>query len=279
MRKLIADSGSTKTDWVKIIENDSSVTEFEAISSRGLNPHFLTSDEIESEMRKVSEAIGNSFDQICFYGAGVGNPQMVRKIEECLSNVFKCPDIQADSDMEGAAQAALCDTPGIACIMGTGSNSCHYNGKNIDRKSVSLGYVLDDNGGGVAFGGRLISDVFKGLAPSEITDLFQKTYGLTVPETLNHVYRQPSANRWIAGFMPFIIEQKNHPYISDLIKSQIRIFFDREFHIYTQEELKEEGIGFVGSVAYLLSDEITEELESRGWKLRGFLRKPLDKLT
>lgn len=279
MRKLIADSGSTKTDWVKIIENDSSVAEFEAFSCRGLNPHFLTSDEIEIELRSVGEALGNSFDQICFYGAGIGNPQMVRKIEECVSNVFDCPDIKADSDIEGAAQAVLGDTPGIACIMGTGSNSCHYNGTNIDRKAVSLGYILDDNGGGVAFGRRLISDVFKGLAPSEIIDVFQKKYDLTVPEIVNHVYSRPSANRWIAGFMPFILEQKDHPYISNLIKTQIKIFLDREFHIYTHKELKEEGIGFVGSVAHLLSDEITEELESRGWKSRGILRKPLDKLT
>lgn len=279
MRKLIADSGSTKTDWVKIIDNDCNIPKFEAFSCRGLNPHFLSSEEIETEMRKVSDALGNSFDTISFYGAGVGNPQIVRKIEECMSNVFECPDIKADSDMAGAAQAVLGDAAGIACIMGTGSNSCHYNGKSIDRKSVSLGYILDDNGGGVAFGRCLLSDVFKGLAPSEIIDSFQKAYGLTVPEILNHVYSQPSANRWIAGFMPFIIEHRKHPYISDLIKTQIKTFFDREFHIYAPEELTEEGIGFVGSVAYLLSEEITAELNSRGWKLREILKKPLDKLT
>lgn len=279
MRKLIADSGSTKTDWVKIIENDCNTLKFEASTCRGLNPHFLTSEEIEIEMRKVRDALGNSFDKISFYGAGVGNPQMVRKIEKCMSSVFECPDIKADSDMAGAAQSVLGGAAGIACIMGTGSNSCHYDGTQIDHKAVSLGYILDDNGGGVAFGRRLLSDVLKRLAPSEIIDSFQSTYGLTVPEILNNVYGQPSANRWIAGFMPFIIEHKKHPYISDLIKTQIKTFFDREFHIYAPEELTEEGIGFVGSVAYLLSEEITEELESRGWKLREILKKPLDKLT
>lgn len=279
MRKLIADSGSTKTDWVKIIDNDCNIPKFEAFSCRGLNPHFLSSEEIETQLKKVREVVGDSFDQIKFYGAGVGNPQMVIKIEECMSGVFNCPDIKADSDMAGAAHAVLGDAAGIACIMGTGSNTCHYNGKSIDRKSVSLGYILDDNGGGVAFGRRLLSDVFKGLAPSDIIDSFQTTYGLTVPEILNHVYSQPSANRWIAGFMPFIIEHKKHPYISDLIKTQIKKFFDREFHIYASEELTEEGIGFVGSVAYLLSEEITAELNSRGWKLRELLKKPLDKLT
>lgn len=279
MRKLIADSGSTKTDWVKIIDNDCNIPKFEAFSCRGLNPHFLSSEEIETQLKKIREMVGDSFDQIKFYGAGVGNPQMVIKIEECMSNVFDCPDIKADSDMVGAAHAVLGNTAGIACIMGTGSNSCHYDGTQIDHKAVSLGYILDDNGGGVAFGRRLLSDVFKGLAPSDIIDSFQKRYGLTVPEILNHVYSQPSANRWIAGFMPFIIEHKKHPYISDLIKTQIKTFFDREFHIYASEELTEEGIGFVGSVAYLLSEEITAELNSRGWKLREILKKPLDKLT
>lgn len=279
MRKLIADSGSTKTDWVKIIENDGSIPKFEAYSCRGLNPHFLSYEEIEAELEKVRDALGESFDYIDFYGAGVGNPEMVSVIKECISRNFDCHMVKVDSDMAGAAQAVLGTTPGIACIMGTGSNSCHYNGFEIDRKTTSLGYIFDDCGGGASFCRRLLSDIYKGLATSYITESFKHRYGLTVNEVLDHVYRKPSPNKWIAGFMPFIIENRSNPYISDLIKTQIQIFLDREFHTYTDKELKEEGIGFVGSVAYMLSDEISEELASRGWKLRKFLRKPLDNLT
>lgn len=279
MRKLIADSGSTKTDWVKIIENDDSIPKFEAYSCRGLNPHFLSSEEIETELENVSNALGDSFDHIDFYGAGVGNPEMASVIKKCISHKFDCPMVRVDSDMAGAAQAVLGSTPGIACIMGTGSNSCHYDGCEIDRKTTSLGYIYDDCGGGVSFGRRLLGDIYKGMAPSDIEESFCQRYGLTVADVLDHTYRHPSANKWIAGFMPFIIEHRSNPYIADLIKTQIQLFFDREFHSYADNELKEEGIGFVGSVAYMLLDEISEELKSRGWKLRRILRKPLDNLT
>lgn len=276
---LIADSGSTKTDWLKLIVNDGSVSDSETFECRGLNPVLLEEREIEAELKKVKLRLGQNFDSIRFYGAGVGNPDNVKKIADCLANVFDCPAIKADSDMAGAARAVLGHSPGIACIMGTGSNSCHYDGYAIDRKSVSLGYILDDNGGGVAFGRRLLSDIFKGIAPREIRDAFQERYNLTVPEVLRHLYREPAPNRWLAAFMPFIIEHKRHPYIAMLIAVQLEYFFDREFIGYAQEELKEEGIGFVGSVAHLLSEEIHRNLDARGWKVRGILAKPLARLA
>lgn len=276
MRKLIADSGSTKADWVKVIDDYGLAHMSEAYTCRGLNPYFLTSEEIMAELKNVKEILGGNFDYIGFYGAGVGNPEMVEKVTDCISRIFDCPVVKVDSDMAGAAKAVLGTIPGIACIMGTGSNSCHYDGCEIDRKTNSLGYLYDDCGGGVSFGRSLLADIYKGIAPSDVVESFTQRYDLTVADVLDHTYRQPDANKWIAGFMPFIIEHKWHPYIDDLLKTQIQLFFDREFHSYTARELKEEGIGFVGSVAYLLRDEISEELKSRGWKLRKILRKPLD---
>lgn len=278
-KTLIADSGSTKTDWLLLTVKEGSAPESETFECRGLNPVLLEDREIECELEKVKLRFGRHFDSIRFYGAGVGNPGNVRKIEESLARVFDCPDIKADSDMAGAARAVLGTSPGIACIMGTGSNSCHYDGSGIDRRSASLGYILDDNGGGVAFGRRLLSDIFKGIAPREIRDAFNEQYDLTVPEVLQHLYRQPAPNRWLAGFMPFIVGHKHHPYMAMLIAVQLEYFFDREFIGYSNEELKEEGIGFVGSVAYHLSEEIRRNLDARGWKVRGILARPLAKLT
>ncbi|MCM1490561.1 MAG: hypothetical protein NC095_07025 [Muribaculum sp.] len=278
MKRLIADSGSTKTDWLKMTGFLNQSEESKTYTGLGLNPHILSPSEIEKELRRVRDDIGDGFDQIRFYGAGIGTPEMEEMMEGYLSNIFSCSDIKAYSDMEGAARAVLGENPGIACIMGTGSNSCHYDGVMIDRKASSLGYMLDDNGGGVAFGRRLLVDVFKNFAPPDIRKKFFETFNLSVPQVVDHLYRQPAPNKWIAGFMPFIVGYKEHPYVSTLIRSQLSIFFNLEFCSYPEAELKEEGIGFVGSVAYLLSKEIEFEAGLRGWKIRNILQKPLDKL-
>lgn len=277
MKRLIADSGSTKTDWVKTSDDTHSNGQSEIHTGLGLNPRLLQSSEIEAELKKVCERLGSDFDEILFFGAGVGNEEMAKKIENCIHGIFNCSGITVKSDIVGAAMALLGDSPGIACIMGTGSNSCHYDGIGIDHKPCSLGYIIDDNGGGTAFGRRILFDVYKDIAPKEIRDAFFSHYDLTVDDVVSHLYKLPSPNRWIAGFMPFIVRYKNHPYVADLVDSQLNYFLDREFFTYSERELREEGIGFVGSVAYYLSDEIKTHLKLRGWKLRDILQKPLDK--
>ncbi len=233
---------------------------------------------IEEELRLVRASLGDTYDKIRFFGAGIGSPLIAGKMEAILSEMFSCRDIKADSDMAGAAKAVLGSEPGIACIMGTGSNSCHYNGEVIDRKSASLGYLLDDEGGGVAFCRRLLADVYKKMAPKDIIEEFEKKYSLTVSDVVEHLYRRPSPNRWIAGFMPFIVANLSHSYIQPLVESQTEIFFYSEFSSYPEAELKEEGIGFVGTVADELKTIIQTAAQRRGWKVRTIVRKPMDSL-
>lgn len=278
MKILIADAGATKTDWVKLTFGNSSEAEKEFHTGIGISPLHNDADMIEEELRLVRAALGDSFDMIRFFGAGIGSPLIAGKMEAILSEMFSCRDIKADSDMAGAAKALLGSNPGIACIMGTGSNSCHFNGEEIDRKSASLGYLLDDEGGGVAFCRRLLSDVYKKIAPKEIVEEFEKKYSLSVSDVVEHLYRRPNPNRWIAGFMPFIVDNVSHPYIQDLVGSQINRFFDREFSLYPEAELTQEGIGFVGSVAEELTPFIKSAMDHRGWKLRSIVRRPLDSL-
>ncbi len=275
MKILIADAGASKTDWVKLTINHSSEVEEEHYTGIGISPLHHDTDMIEEELRLVRVALGESFDKICFFGAGIGSPIIANRMETLLSEMFTCKDIKAEGDMSGAASAVLGREPGIACIMGTGSNSCHYDGSSVDRKSVSLGYLLDDQGGGVAFCRHLLSDVYKNLAPEDIIRKFNEKYNLTVGEVVDHLYRQPSPNRWISSFMPFITENLSHPYIASLVNTQIKKFFDSEFASYSEKELKEEGIGFVGSVAHELSQSLSEEMQKRNWKLRAIIRKPL----
>ncbi len=278
MKILIADAGATKTDWVKLTLGVKAGKEEEYYSGIGISPLHHDTDMIEEELRLVRASLGESYDKILFYGAGIGSPLIAGKMETVLSEMFTCRDIKADSDISGAAMAMLGNEPGIACIMGTGSNSCHYNGKKIDRKSASLGYLLDDEGGGVAYCRRLLSDIFKGIAPKDIIKEFEKRYSLSVSDVVNQLYRKPSPNRWIAGFMPFIIDNLSHPYIKGLVEKQTENFFDREFVSYSEPELKEEGIGFVGSVAFELKPFIEASMEKRGWKIRAIINKPLEYL-
>lgn len=280
MKILIADAGATKTDWVMLSNSDgTSDWKEERYTGLGISPLHHDTDMIEEELRLVRASLGDSFDMIRFFGAGIGTPVIAGKMEAILSEMFSCSDIVADSDMAAATGALLGDSPGIACIMGTGSNSCHYNGSTIDRKSASLGYLLDDEGGGVAYSRRLLSDIFKGLAPNDIIDEFERRYRLSVTDVVEHLYRKPSPNRWIAGFMPFIMENFEHPYILSLIRSQTKWFFDREFAAYSEHQLREEGIGFIGTVADMLRGVVVSEMNERGWRLRAIVRQPLDSLV
>ncbi|MDE5848699.1 MAG: hypothetical protein K2H38_00975 [Muribaculaceae bacterium] len=280
MKILIADAGATKTDWVKLSSgNESSEWSEERYSGVGISPLHHDTDMIEEELRLVRASLGETFDMIHFFGAGIGTPLIAGKMEAILSEMFSSSEIRADSDMAAAASALLGDNPGVACIMGTGSNSCHYDGQVIDRKSASLGYLLDDEGGGVAYSRRLLSDVFKGLAPRDVIDKFEATYSLSISDVVVNLYRRPSPNRWIAGFMPFIVENADNPYIKKLIESQTERFFDREFASYPDKLLKEEGIGFVGSVADVLRPFVEAEMNKRGWRTRAIERQPLDSLV
>lgn len=279
MKILIADAGATKTDWVSLTLTDSSDCKVDSYMGVGISPLHHDTDMIEEELRLVRASLGESFDRIRFFGAGIGSPAIAGKMEAILSEMFSCRDIKADSDMAGAARALLGDNAGIACIMGTGSNSCHYDGALIDRKSASLGYLLDDEGGGVAYCRRLLSDVFKKIAPDDIVESFNDRYHLAVSDVVEHLYRRPSPNRWIAGFMPFIVENASHPYIKSIVESQTELFFDREFRSYSDHELKDEGIGFVGSVADELRQSIETAVKRRGWKLRAIVRNPIDSLV
>lgn len=284
MKILLADAGATKTDWVALTlsdgseSKDSSGCRLDSYSGVGISPLHHDADMIAEELRLVRASLGESFDRIRFYGAGIGTPVIAGKMEAMLSEMFSCRDIKADSDMSGAACAVLGSEPGIACIMGTGSNSCHYDGKAIDRKSASLGYLLDDEGGGVAYCRRFLSDVYKGIAPEDIITEFNNAYSLSVSDVVDHLYRRQSPNRWIAGFMPFIVDHLDHSYVSSLVESQTESFFDREFHSYSQSELNGQGIGFVGSVAEQLKPFIKSSMERRGWRLRDIVGNPIDSL-
>lgn len=275
---LIADSGATKTDWV-LLSSDASGNNVASFSGPGVSPLHHSEDAIIAALRQVANTFGDSFSRIRFYGAGIGTPLLESQMKYLLGTVFNSADIEVATDMLGAAKALYGSNPGIACIMGTGSNSCHYDGSRIDMRSPSLGYLLDDDGGGVAFGRRLLADIFKKTAPVAIQKEFHESYSLTREDLIRHLYKQPSPNRWIASFFPFIAGHEDDPYISDLIDSQIERFISREFAAYPEKILKKEEIGFVGSVAEILKPRLQLSLKSRGWRVGNIIRKPIENIN
>lgn len=276
MKKILAaDSGATKTDWIAVhIDVDGNRRTF-SYSGPGVSVLHHEEDMIHSELCLVREELGAEFDEIRFYGAGLGTDAMRRKMHHCLAEVFSCGDIEAQGDMLGAARALLSENPGVACIMGTGSNSCHFDGTRIDFQPPSLGYLLDDEGGGAAFGRRLLADLFKGILPEDVRNRFEAKYHLSYEELIENLYRKPSPNRWIAQFSQFLSANQDMPEISALIDSQIARFFDREFAAYPEETLKTEGVAFAGSIAYIFRDRIQQEFIRRGWKLGVITRRPV----
>lgn len=274
---LIADSGSTKTDWVHIAI-DGTQTE---LQTDGINPardaretiyniiyHQLLSQRLP--ISREEEALS-----VCFYGAGCISP-----FKENVQSVFrellpKCT-VQVESDLLGAARALCKDQPGIACILGTGSNSCLFDGKDIIMQTPPLGYILGDEGSGAMLGKTLLNGLFKGILPEELKQALCDKYDLTLPRVIECVYRQPAANKFLASLVPFIAEHRSHPAIHDMLVDAFRQFITRNIIIYGHKEMP---INCVGGIAYQFAEELSAASAIESMNLGRILRRPIEAIT
>lgn len=272
--KIIADSGATKTDWM-IISGDNS----EIIKTEGINPFHQTEEYINSiiksslvpQIRKIIEDEDfSSFTEIYFYGAGC-LPEQSLIIKSLLSRIFKKAEIKAETDLMGAARALCGKTPGIACILGTGSNSCMYDGCKITDNISPLGYILGDEGSGAYLGKTFISDCLKRQLPEYLKDGLFKEYQLTMSEILNKVYKEPQANRFLSSITPYIYSVRNDPYVKQFLKKCFTEFFVRNIMNY-DNSLK---VSFTGSVAWYFQNEIKETALSLDIKTGIFMKEPI----
>ena len=225
--KLIADSGSTKTEWCLI--NGKSKKK---IQIQGISPYFLTESQVHEILKKeLMNKIKNvNPDEIFFYGTGCSNTTNVKMIKNALKFVFPKSKIHVDHDLMGAAKALCGNEKGIACILGTGSNSCFYNGKKIVKNSPGLGYVLGDEGSGTYLGKKVIQYYLYDTFDPDLMDRFNNKYQTTVAEILDSVYKQPLPNRYLAGFTEFLKENRGHFMIENIIEDGLNDFFFN--HLY-----------------------------------------------
>lgn len=271
--QLIADSGSTKVDW-RAICSDGTV---KSICTEGINPVFLDPDSIINILRvKLLYELGPDIDEIYFYGAGVVSSNIQEVLYNCFRMVFTKAKCHAESDVLAAARALCGRNAGIACILGTGSNSCFYDGKDIVKNVRAGGFILGDEASGAYFGKRLVSDFVKGLLPKDLENEFQKRYNLDYGKVVDTVYKQRMPSRFLASFSPFLSEFRDNLYIANLLRSGFSEFFNRNIFQY---DYKNNQIGFVGSIAYYYKDILTEVAESKGMKIGKILKAPIEGLV
>lgn len=270
---LIADSGSTKTDWCICDDN----REYTIVNTQGINPYHQSVENIKEIicnefLTRMTDFTLTSVSHIYYYGAGCATKAKCDIIKEILAEHFTTADIYVASDLLGAARALCNNHEGIACVMGTGSNSCLYDGKNIIDNIPSLGYILGDEGSSVALGRRLLSDCLKRQLPQTVIDEFLAEYNLTMEIILDNVYKQPLANRYMAQFTPFISKHRDIPQIHEMIISCFTDFFKRNVIAYHKPWLP---VHFIGSIAVAFSEELAETAQSLGMRAGEFIQSPM----
>ena len=241
--KIIAESSSTRTEW-SLVDGDRIV---EHAFTIGLNPYFQSRREISHSIRlELPEAFfRRRWEHVYFYGAGCANMEKCKVIESSLVAQFKTP-VTVKSDLLGAARGLLVRDPGLACILGTGSNSCFYDGEEIVKNVSPLGYILGDEGSGAYMGKIFVADVLKGLAPLELSEAFYEHFNVNPNVLMDDVYTNSLPNRTLARYSTFLVQHVDNGYVRQLVYDAFRQFFERNIVAY---DYKSFPINFVGSVA------------------------------
>lgn len=275
---IVADSGSTTIDW-RIIPSDG--VPFQKISP-GVNPVFQSSDEILSLFKGAVGEYGHSVRKLFFYGAGLLSGPTVGVIRRVLALLFPHALIETASDLLGAARSLFGREAGVAAILGTGSNSGLYDGVSITGTIHSGGFILGDEGSGAYLGKRLLSDYIKGVLPDDISDEFDRRYGLDYPSIVEKVYREALPSRFLASFSPFIKEYEDHPFIHSMLKESFSLFLRRNVSPYMEGEFRQEPLpplGIVGSIAVAYRKMIMECAEESGISIVNIVKSGGDGLV
>ena len=270
---LIADCGSTKTDWV-ICDGGNVIAR---AKTQGLNPTHQESEEIYDILSKelTDEITAHTPEKIYFYGAGCAYETANNRMRDALEKIFSGAEINIDSDLLAAARALCKHEEGIACILGTGSNSCLFDGETIIENTPSLGFILGDEGSGAHLGRQLLSDCLKNQLPKSIRKKFFEQYNLSIATILEKTYHSSLPNRWLAGFTPFLSENKAVPEIKAMLKNCFKQFFQRNTMVYRRSWLP---IHIIGNIGMNFSDEIRETAESLGLSIGKIVDSPMNGL-
>lgn len=271
---LVCDCGSTKADWV-LVDDRGGQSHYQ---TKGFNPYLQDAEWIYQQVHSVFDTLlnNNAVKKIYFFGSGCSD--VIRKtiVKEALSKVFPVASIDIEHDLLGAAKSLLGNQTGIACILGTGSNTCLYDGNKIVDNIMSLGYILGDEGSGSHLGKLLIKSYLYREMPSDLEHLFEDKFGQDKRAFVNRIYGQ-QPNVYLASFTTFYVDNKNHPFLKLLLYSAFNELIER--HILKYELAGSLNINFVGSIASIFKEEIKECLQQHGLHSGIFISRPIDNLV
>ncbi|REC59325.1 ATPase [Chryseobacterium pennae] len=272
----IVDSGSTKSDWV-ILDDFKKV--FLKTETIGFNPNFINRELIAPEIQKNSNLIlvKNSITKVFFYGSGCGVEKNRETIEIELKKVFDKAEIIVKEDLMAAAYAAYKGKPAIVCILGTGSNSCYFDGKDVKIELPSLGFLMGDEGSGSAIGKQLVRRYFMKKLPADLHLEFETDYKLTIEDALKNMYHAPRPNAYLADFNKFVVERKDHPYFVNMVFEEMKSFF--EYQVMPYQEANDAEINFIGSIAYYYENILRSVAEELNLNVGHVVQKPIESLV
>jgi glucosamine kinase len=271
--QLIADAGSSKTAWV--LHDGQKSKKF---TSAGISPYFLTVPQIVDLLNKeVIPKMKNIVpDYICYYGTGCSAPEKAKEVKKALKISWPSSTVEVHHDLFGAARGLCGREKGIACILGTGSNSCYYNGKKIVTNSPGLGFVLGDEGSGAYLGKKVVQYYLYNTFDPDLMDRFQSAFSTSKAEILNNVYRMPLPNRYLASFTGFLIDNRGHYMVENIIEDGFNDFFFT--HICKYKESWTLPIHFTGSVAFGFKDVLKDLCNTYELKLGRVIKNPIEGL-
>lgn len=272
---LIADSGSTKTDW-RLLNKEGEIAKLKTV---GFNPDYQQTAGIYQELQEslLPQMVGQTPEKVVFYGAGASTPRKIKEVADALKMAFPSSEIQVEHDLLAAARG-LCGTePGLPCILGTGCNSAVYDGEKITANVPSLGFWLGDEGSGGYIGRQLLIFFLNNELPEDLQKEFAEEFpNVVYAEVMEHVYRKPYPNRYMASFATFISPRNQHPFIQQLLRDAFQLFFNRQLGTYPEH--KTLPAHFVGSVAFY-NQEILKEIAAKNNVTIGqILRGPMEGL-
>lgn len=273
-RIIICESGATKADW-RVVEDGKQTAR---VMSSGMNVSTMKIDTITSIIRKAaSEIPAGDYEGVFFYTAGVITPSIRETLESTIRDSFQTSCVEVQTDLIASARAACGHEPGIAVIMGTGSNSCQWDGEKIVRHIKSGGFIIGDEGSASVLGKLFISDFIKGLVPEEIASDYARQFPSDYPGIVEMVYHNPSSpSGWLGSLCPFILSHYSHPYIKALVDGNFRNFIERSLKQY---DCSKYPVGIIGGFGNALQDIIRPVFEQNGIKIRAFIPNPIDELV
>lgn len=271
--KLIADSGATKAEWCLV--NGGKV---KPIFTQGISPYFLNTEQITDLLvKELKPKLRNvSVDEVFYYGTGCANPENAKSVKKAITNIIPGAKVAVTHDLMAAARALCGRKKGIACILGTGSNSCYYDGKKIVKNSPGLGYVLGDEGSGAYLGKKVIQYYLYGTFDDELMGRFDVTYTTNKAEILENVYKKPLPNRYLAGFARFLADNRGHYMIENIIEDGLNDFFFN--HLCKYRETWTLPVSFAGSVAFGFKDVLQDLCNSYEFELGRVMKNPMEGL-